>query len=162
MGTNESRKLLRHFLAALAYRTQKAVSGASPGFGGFQAGGGARTPREIVSHMNELIGHARTFFIGGEYRSEDLADLDAELAQFHETLHHLSSDLQSHLPLEGITEEQLLQGPLADAMTHAGQLALLRRLAGSPLRPENFALAEIDTENVSPNQPFRPSTPKRP
>ena len=150
---NETRNILRHLLAALAYRTQKALRGAPTSFGDFEAGNGSRTPVELVAHMNMLIGYARTFFIGGQVPPESPEDLATELARFHELLHNLSSDLQSTIPLEGVTYEQLLQGPLTDAMTHAGQLAMLRRLAGDPVEAENFVLAKIETQNVSPNQP---------
>jgi hypothetical protein len=150
---NETRKILRHFLAALAYRTQKALRDAPASFGDFQAGNGTRTPAELLAHMNMLIGYARTFFIGGEAPPEDPTNLRAGIARFHEELHNLSSDLQSPMPLDGVTYEQLLQGPLTDAMTHAGQLAMLRRLAGDPVEAENFVVAEIETDNVSSNQP---------
>ena len=149
----ETRKILRHFLAALAYRTQKAVRGAPADFGEFSAGAGTRTPTELLAHMNMLLGYARTFFIGGEVPPDNPAGLATELARFNEMLYNLSSDLQSPIPLEGITYEQLLQGPLADAMTHAGQLAMLRRLAGDPVQAENFVQAPIKADNVSLEPP---------
>ena len=69
---NEKRELLRHFLAALAYRTQKAVRGAPAGFAEFGAGNQIRTPKELVRHMTSVLGYARTFFLGGVYRPEQL------------------------------------------------------------------------------------------
>ena len=150
---NETRRILRHMLAALAYRTQKALAGAPDGFGDFQAGNESRTPTEIVRHMKEVLGYARTFFIGGRYQPDTAGNLATETARFHEILYYLSSDLESSFPLKGITYEQLLQGPLSDAMTHAGQLAMLRRLSGAPIAPENFVFAEIQTENVGPEPP---------
>ena len=150
---NETRKILRHFLAALAYRTQKAVRGAPEGFGDFRAGNGVRTPVELLAHMNMLIRYARTFFIGGSVAAETPQSLESEIALFHEALHNLSSDLQSPMPIEGVTYEQMLQGPLADAMTHAGQLAMIRRLAGDPVEAENFVLAPIRADNVGTDQP---------
>jgi hypothetical protein len=94
-----------------------------------------------------------TFFVGGRYRAEPLADLSAEIARFHELLAELGQHLEAGTELRGTTEERLLQGPLCDAMVHAGQLAMLRRLAGSPVRPENFIEAAIDPKNVGPSQP---------
>ena len=66
-------------------------------------------------------------------------------------------DLGRHLKIgsrlrEGMSAERLLQGPFADAMTHAGQLALLRRLAGTPVAPEDFSTAEINPERLGPDQ----------
>ncbi len=150
---NEKRAMLRHFLAALAYRTQKALRGAPESFGIFQAGQQVRTPSDLVRHMTSVLGYARTFFEGGHYRPEPLPDLAAEVTRFHAMLADLSRHLSEGTPLRGITEEQLLQGPLADAMTHAGQLAVLRRLAGSPVPPENFVDAAVDAANVGPRQP---------
>lgn len=147
------RALLRHFLAALAYRTQKALRGAPESFGAFPAGRQVRSPQELVRHMTSVLGYARTFFVGGTYRPEPLPDLGAEVTRFHAMLEDLRRHLEAGTQLRGTTPEQLLQGPLADAMTHVGQLALLRRLAGSPVAPENFIEAAIDPVNLGPDQP---------
>ena len=156
---DERRELLRHFLAALAYRTQKALRGAPEEFADFIAGEGVRTPAELVRHMTSVLGYSRTFFVGGHYRPAPLPSLGEEIARFHEMLGDLSRRLEAGEPLlEGITEEHLLQGPFSDAMTHAGQLALLRRLAGVPVPPENFIVADIDAARCGPAQP-RPRSP---
>jgi hypothetical protein len=150
---NEKRAMLRHFLAAIAYRTQKALRDAPASFGTFEAGSQVRTPADLVRHMTSVLGYAHTCFVGGRYSAEPLADLSAELTRFHEMLADLAQHLEAGTELRGTTEERLLQGPLSDAMTHAGQLAMLRRLAGSPVRPESFIDAAIDAENVGPSQP---------
>jgi hypothetical protein len=146
------RTLLRHFLAALAYRTQKALRGAPPSFASFDAGNQARVPKELLRHMTGVLGYAQTFFVGGTYRAEPLDSMEAEIARLHTMLAQLDRNLFKGTPLRGITEEQLLQGPFADAMTHAGQLALLRRLAGFPVPPENFVFAEIRSDNLGQDQ----------
>jgi hypothetical protein len=150
---NEKRELLRHFLAALAYRTQKALRDAPESFFSFRAAPKARTPLELVRHMESVLGYARTFFIGGEYNQEPLSDIGAEIVRFHATIEDLARYLESNIPLIGITPERLLQGPFCDAMTHVGQLAMLRRLASSPVPPENFVYADIQPGNLSPDQP---------
>lgn len=150
---DDKRLLLRHFLAALAYRTQKALRGAPESFCSFRAAPKVRTPHELVQHMESVLGYARTFFIGGEYNQESLSDFEAEMLRFHRTIEELAKHLEIGTPLLGITPEQLLQGPFSDAMTHAGQLALLRRLAGSPVPPENFIYADVQPDNLGPNQP---------
>ena len=150
----EQRKLLRHFLAALAYRTQKALRDAPADFGSFCAGSEVRTPAELVCHMTSVLGYARTFFVGGHYRPAPLPSLTDEVERFHEMLTDLGALLERDVPLlEQMTEERLLQGPFSDAMTHAGQLALLRRLAGNPVAPENFVVANIDAQRLGPQQP---------
>lgn len=158
---DDRRKLLNHFLAALAYRTQKALREAPDDFGSFRVNEGVRTPAELVRHMASVLGYARTFFVGGHYRPEPLASFTDEIERFHELLGMLAEHLRNGDPLrEGITEERLLQGPFSDAMTHAGQLALLRRLAGAPVPPENFIVAEIKGERLGPDQP-EPASPDR-
>lgn len=166
----ESRRVLQHFLAALAYRTQKALRGAPESFAEFRAGTHVRTPHELLWHMTGLIGYARTFLHGGDFAPPRLATLAEETARFHATLAALRDDLVDPRLSARLTDEQLLQGPLADAMTHVGQLALLRRLAGSPVASENFLRATIRADNVSAAQPepaapdkwWRPDQPPRP
>lgn len=150
---NQTAILLHHFLATLAYRTQKALRGAPPGFGHFRAGQKIRTPVEIVRHMTSVLGYARTYFVGGRYWAEPLPTLEAEIQRFHEMLEDLSAHLKSGTPLKGTTPERLLQDPFSDAMTHVGQLATLRRLFGSPVPPEDFIRADIDPDNLGQEQP---------
>jgi hypothetical protein len=163
---DDKRALLQHFLAAIAYRTQKALRGAPASFATFRAAPQVRTPHELVGHMNSVLGFARTFFIGGEYRPKLLPDFEAEVLRFHSMLADLSRHLEEGTPLQGTTPEKLLQGPFSDGMTHAGQLAMLRRLAGAPVAPENFIVARIDATNVGPHQadPVSPDAvwPERP
>jgi len=147
------RKLLNHFLAALAYRTQKALRGAPEDFGSFRVMDGVRTPAELVRHMTSVLGYARTHFVGGRYWPEPLESLHDEIERFHEMLGLLAQHLRNgDTLLDGMSEERLLQGPFSDAMTHAGQLALLRRLAGAPVPPENFIVANIESSRLGPDQ----------
>ena len=157
---DEKRSLLRHFLAALAYRTQKALQETPASFGDFRIAHGVRTPAELVRHMTSVLGYARTFFIGRAYRHEPLPTLADEVVRFHAMLEDLAGHLERGTLLQGTTPERLLQGPFADAMTHAGQLAMLRRLAGSPVPPENFMVAAIDPANLGLHQP-PPVSPDR-
>jgi len=149
----ESRQLLQHFLAALAYRTQKALRGAPESFASFRAGSTTRTPKELVWHMTGVIGYARTMFHGGRFTPPEVPTFAEEVTRFHETLAALSADFGDPTLEARITDEQFLQGPLSDAMTHAGQLALLRRLEGSPVASENFIFARVRADNVTAEQP---------
>lgn len=162
--TSRDRVLLRHFLAAIAYRTQKALRGAPDTFPPFAAGHQVRTPVELLRHMTSLLGFARTLFLGGSYpvKPNPLPTFEDEIARF-QTVGDL---LQSGAPLREISTEQLLQGPFADVMTHVGQLALLRRLADAPVPPENFIHADIRADRLGVQQapPARPDPhwPERP
>lgn len=149
----DSRRLLQHFLAALAYRTQKALRGAPAGFGEFRAAPTSRSPFELLWHMSGLMGYARVFFHGGAYQPPRLPTLADEIARFHEQLALLAADLADPTLPCTLTDEQLLQGPLADAMTHVGQLAMLRRLAGDPVPSENFIHAQVSRSNLGAEQP---------
>lgn len=149
---SESRKLLQHFLAGLAYRTQKALRGAPESFGEFNAGGKVRTPHELVWHLTGLIGYARTMFHGERFAPPRLDTFDAEIDRFHETLRALHDDFGNPELTAAITDEQFLHGPLSDAMTHVGQLAMLRRLEGTPVPSENFIYARISRDNLTRHQ----------
>jgi hypothetical protein len=157
---DDKRRLLTHFLATLAYRTQKALRDAPIDFAAFRAAPKVRTPQELIHHMDSVLGYARTFFIGGSYREPSFDEFGASVDHFHEILHDLVRHLEARTEFRGITPEIMLQGPFSDAMTHAGQLAMLRRLAGSPVAPENFVFASIDAANVSSDQPL-PVSPDR-
>ena len=150
--SGESRRLLQHFLAALAYRTQKALRGAPDGFSSYRAGTHVRTPHELLWHMTGVIGYARTMLHGGDFAPSRLASFGEEVSRFHATLTALRDDLANPTLAARITDDQFLQGPLADAMTHAGQLAMLRRMHGSPVPSENFIFARVEASNVSPDQ----------
>ena len=151
--TSDERQLLRHFLAALAYRTQKALREAPADFGDFSAGAQTRSPKELVRHMTSVLGYARIYFVGGQYRPAPLASLNEEVVRFHEMVQSLAAHIGADDPIaDQTTAARLLQGPLSDAMTHAGQLAMLRRLAGIPVPPENFIVADIDAERLGVDQ----------
>lgn len=168
MAMDPERALLRHLLAAIAYRTQKALRDAPAGYPDFAAGHQARTPVEILRHMTSVLGYTRTFFTGGTYpiSPAPLASFQDEIARFHGMVEDLAGHLAAGTPVNGLSHRQLLQGPLSDVMTHVGQLALLRRLAEAPVPPENFIYADIQADRLGPDQamPTRPDDvwPERP
>jgi hypothetical protein len=146
------REMLRHTVATLAYRGGKAVRDAPEGFGGFRAGGGARTPAEILAHVGDLLDWALSMARGEQrWRNSEPMAWDAEVARFFEGLAAFDAFLASGEPL-GCAAERLFQGPVADALTHVGQIALLRRMAGAPVRGENYFKAEIVAGRVGGEQ----------
>ena len=149
---DRDRQLLRHFLAAIAYRTQKALRDAPEHYPTFSAGNRVRTPAELIRHMASLMGYVRTFFAGGTYAANPLPSFEQEVARFHQLLEEVGQLLASDAPCS-LTTEQLLQGPFADTLTHVGQLAMLRRLADSPVAPENFIYADIRADRLHADQP---------
>jgi len=151
---DEKRYMLRHMLGAIAYRLQKALRDAPSGFAGFRAGPGVRTPHQLLLHITSVLGYARTFFVGGVWHPEMCEDFQAEVERLHEILGSLKRHIEDDTPLRDLTPERMLQGQLSDAMSHVGQLAMLRRLFGSAVPPENFIMADIDGGNVGPDQAF--------
>ncbi len=148
------RALLNHYLAAIAYRTQKALRDAPAGYWQFSAGRQTRTPIEILRHMTGLMGYVRPV------KPEPLATPAAEVSRFHDLIVDVGGLLLVGTPLREITHQQLLQGPFSDVMTHVGQLALLRRLADAPVPPENFIYADIRADRLGPDQPL-PARPDK-
>ena len=131
--------MLRHAMAAVRYRAGKALAGAPPEFGTFSAGGGAKTPEELVAHLAELFVWVLEL-AGGTGRWKPLESLgwEADVARFWAALEAVEAYEGRLAPAE-----RLLQGPVADALTHVGQLGLLRRLAGYPMGSENYFAATI-------------------
>ena len=133
---DSERALLKHYLAAIAYRTQKALRDAPADYPDFSAGHRARTPVEILRHMTSVLGYARTLFLGGSYpfTPEPLPTFRDEVARFHDMVAAFAALLDDGVALREISYEQLLQGPLSDVMTHVGQLALFGALRTSRCR----------------------------
>jgi hypothetical protein len=143
---------LRHTLAALAYRLGKVLREVPPDFGNFQAGAGARTPVEILAHVGDLMDWALTLVEGRQawQDSTPLAWPD-EVARFYRAIAALDACL-SEKGAGAVTAEKLFQGPIADALTHTGQIALLRRMAGCAVKGENYAVADIAIGRTGPAQ----------
>ncbi|HEY3162300.1 MAG TPA: hypothetical protein VGJ78_25255 [Vicinamibacterales bacterium] len=137
------RQLLRHTVATLAYRAGKALRDAPPHFAGFTVAPGTRTPAQILAHMGDLFDWALCL-ARGQHTWHDSTPLpwDQEVARFFAALQAFDACLDSNEPLEW-SAERLFQGPIADALTHTGQLTMLRRLAGAPIKAENYAKATI-------------------
>jgi hypothetical protein len=148
---DEKRELLRHTLAIVAYRAARALEGAPDHFAGYAEVG--RQPVQILAHMGDLFDWAFSAAVGQErwHDSQPRAWVD-EQHRFFESLQTFDSFLATGGPLHA-SVERLLQGPVADALTHVGQLAMLRRLAGCPIRGENFYVASIAVGHVGPEQP---------
>ena len=138
-----ARTLLRHTVATVAYRGGKALRGAPASFAAFAAGPGSRTAVQILAHMGDLFDWALSVARGAEtWHDSTPLEWDREVARFFAAIAAFDAFLASGQPL-GASPERLFQGPIADALAHVGQLTMLRRLAGAPVRGENYSVAEI-------------------
>jgi hypothetical protein len=150
MSSDPKCDLLRHTLATLAYRGCKAVRNAPPEFAAFVGAG--RTPAQILAHVGDLLDWAFAM-AEGKQRWQDSKPLpwDKEVERFFAGLKSFDDFLASGKPL-AVPVERLFQGPIADALTHVGQIAMMRRLAGAPIKGENYFLADIATGRVGAEQ----------
>jgi hypothetical protein len=152
------REFLRHTVATLAYRAAKTMRGAPETFAGFLAPGAGRTPVEIVAHMSDLFDWGLSMAKGaGKWTTAVPQAWDAECARFFAALKAFDDVLASGEPL-GYELTRLFQGPVADALTHTGQLAMLRRLHGAPMKGESYNRADVVAGRVGAEQ--TPASPK--
>jgi hypothetical protein len=137
------REFLRHTVATVAYRAGKALRGAPESFGAFRSGDTTRAPAKILAHMGDLFDWALSMARGKTaWHDTEPQAWGAEVERFLAALKRFDEYLGSSEPLR-TTPEKLFQGPVADALNHVGQIAMLRRLAGAPIRGESYAMAEI-------------------
>ena len=152
MSNDSKREMLRHTVATLAYRGAKAVRDAPDSFASFKASPTTRTPAEILAHIGDLLDWALSIAQGSEtwHNSEPLP-WPEEIARFHTALARFDDYLASDGELEASCE-RMFQGPIADALTHVGQLTMLRRVAGDPMKGENYSRAKIEAGRVGADQ----------
>jgi hypothetical protein len=156
-SANEKVELLRHTVATLAYRGGKALRGAPASFSGFQAAPGVRTPGQILAHLGDLLDWALSLANGKQaWHDSPPRTWEEDSARFFAALKAFDDYLASGAPL-ATPPEKLYQGAIADSLTHVGQINILRRIAGAPIRGENYYRADITAGRVGSEQ----SAPKR-
>jgi hypothetical protein len=156
-AADPKRELLRHALATLAYRGGKAVRHAPQGFADFQAGEGVRTPGQILAHIGDLFDWALSIAMGQQkWHDSKALPWEQEVERFFAAFKKFDDFLASSEPLQA-PPEKLFQGPIADALTHVGQINILRRLAHTPVKGESYYAAVIETGRVGADQ----AAPKR-
>jgi hypothetical protein len=153
--TNDSTsdlKMIRHAVATLVYRGSKTLREAPAGFAVFRVKPESRTPVEIVAHMGDLFDWSLSMVKGQEHwRSSPPREWDLEVARFYASVKEFDTYLASSSTV-ACPLDRLFQGPIADAISHVGQLAMLRHLFGAPIEGENYFKADISIGQVGPNQ----------
>jgi hypothetical protein len=145
-------EMLRHTVATLAYRANKALRDAPADFAGYRAAPDSRTPGQILAHMGDLFDWAVRMCDGSrEWTESTPLAWDEGVARFFAGLEAFDKRLSSSAPL-GYPPEKIFQGPIADALTHVGQIAMLRRMAGGKIRGESYFAAKIEAGLVGVEQ----------
>jgi hypothetical protein len=154
---DEKRALLRHTVATVAYRGGKAVRGAPASFAAFSGDQSDRTAARILAHIGDLFDWALSQAKGAEaWHDSTPLEWDREVERFHAALQRFDDYLASDAPLAA-PPEKLFQGAIADALSHVGQIAILRRLGGAKMKSENYSKADIVAGRVGQEQ----TTPRR-
>lgn len=153
--TDGRRELLRHTVATVAYRCGKVVRDAPASFATFD--GGTRPPAKILAHIGDLLDWALSMADGTrQWHDSEPLPWDQECERFFASLQKLDAYLATDAELS-CPAEKLFQGPIADALAHTGQLAMLRRMSGAPMKSENYFAADVSAGRVGREQ----TPPKR-
>src|SRR5512138_2334485 len=145
-------EMIRHALATLAYRTGKTIRTAPESFADFKVKKDSNSPVQLVAHLGDLFEWSLTMVKGeAKWRSAAPKAWETEVARFFDSLKAFDDYLASGLPII-VDLRRVFQGPIADALTHTGQLAMLRRMAGCPMKGENYTKAEIVLGRVGIDQ----------
>jgi len=153
LAQDETRHMLRHTVATLAYRGGKALRGVPDSFAEYRIGEKTRTPAQILAHIGDLLDWALSQAKGKqEWHNSPALSWKQGTERFFTALAALDEYLGSELPL-AYPPEKIFQGAIADALTHVGQIAMLRRLGGCPVKGENYFRAQIEAGHVGADQP---------
>ena len=158
-GNNE---LVRHLLATLVYRTTKIIHDTSENYPNIAIGNNVRTPEKVLAHINSLIQLSNRFWSSDKpvsmairRKESGKKGWDMEVDLFYKMVREFDDTLGEHPVPRKYSPEKILQGPFMDAFTHVGQLALLRRMAGSPIQGESYWMADVRVGQVGSDQPLR-------
>lgn len=152
--SEDTTRLVRHLVAAIAYRSSKVLKTTTPEYRDMRIADGAWTAHELVHHVSLVLGYAKARLTHTDRERFDREDWDTDVKRFYQMLGDIDNALAQGVTLENPDEiYRLVQGPLADALTHVGQLAALRRLAGHPVPGENYIKANVEIGRTGIDQP---------
>lgn len=146
------REFLRHTLATLAYRAAKTLRDVPESFETYKLNEHSNTPQVIVNHLADLMAWTKTM-INGEpkWTNGEVVDWKTDCARFFDNLKAVDDLLASDVTI-AFDFTLMFQAPVADALTHVGQLAMLRRLSGNKMKSEVYLRADIQIGRVGPDQ----------
>lgn len=144
-----ARHLLRHTVATLAYRAGKVLRDAPDGFADVRMSSASRSAMEIVSHLVDLLAWGERLARGeSRWEAGEITDWSTGVERFFAGLQALDAAFADPVNTS-FPADTIFQGPIADALTHVGQLSMMRGVAGRPVRPESYARATIEAGRVS-------------
>jgi hypothetical protein len=142
-------RVMRHLVATIAFRSSRAIRGAPPGFDSVRLAEGGMSARELLLHMSNVMAFAYATVTHTERATHDPRDWPGEVDRLYSVLAALDAQLGAGASLEPGLDLKLVQGPLADALTHVGQLMTMRRKAGAAVPGMNFMKADIQTGRIA-------------
>jgi hypothetical protein len=148
------RDTTRRLIATLAFRTRHALKNAPTGFEDFEAGMDVRTPHQIIHHMNDCVSMTNDMLSGRKPERLEVMSFMETVETFHEKMSALDKTLADVELPDDEKCLRILQGPLCDAMTHVGQLMMIRRLMGASIPGATYYRSDIKNGQVGPNQPL--------
>ncbi|HQR45477.1 MAG TPA: hypothetical protein PLB02_04310 [Thermoanaerobaculia bacterium] len=148
-----AREFLRHTVATVAYRGGKAIRGAPPAFAEFRPSPTSRSAGEILAHVGDLFDWALNLARGRKvWNDTKPGSWSGDSERLFRALEAFDAFLATDETL-ATSAEKLFQGPVADALNHVGQIAMLRRMAGAAVKGENYFKADIAAGVVGADQP---------
>ncbi len=144
----DTTRIMRHLVAAIAYRASRSLRDAPTGYENVRLADDSMSAKELVFHMTNVTAFALATVTHTERVRHDPRDWSGEVERFYALLGELDAKLAAGVSLDPGMDLKLVQGPLADALTHVGQLHSMRRKAGSPIAPANYIKADIQTGRI--------------
>jgi hypothetical protein len=142
--SSDTTRILRHLVATIAYRASHALRAAPEGFENVRLAEGSKTAGELVFHITQVLSFAMATITGTERVRYQPQDWTREVERFYALLGQLDASLAAGASMEEGMDLKLVQGPLADALTHVGQLLSMRRKAGAPIAPTSYLTARVE------------------
>lgn len=139
--------VVMRLLDGLGYRFQWATEGLTAEDAAFTPGQGCMTIGELAEHVWGLVNWVHISMLGEGLGESPAPDIETGRRQICRMLYALRTyvsaiDQESLFAIEinGLPFWHIVNGPLSDALTHTGQIALLRRLNGNPVPKHNVFL----------------------
>lgn len=141
--SSDTTRVLRQLVATIAFRASRSLHDAPATLANVRLGEGGMTARELLHHMTNVMSFALATVSATERLRHDPLGWEQEIDRFYSLLSQVDAKLAEGAVMDPGMDLKLVQGPLADALTHIGQLHAMRRMAGFPVDPTNYIKADV-------------------